>query len=298
MARSAGSCMTSRLPPMVTVWSSSHTKRCRRRSGAARRLPNCLTTPRGSPFNSPPFTHSSPAVLPRLPFDVGTTRRPEAQQVRLPVARRGQLASFVLKINEHALAWTDDERGRFRNEYFDPVKIPTVAHIPRAVKSIPIPRGIVDEVIDVLKRKIAVRVYEPSDAFVSVKVSSALRRRTAVEREDRHRERHEAPRDGQGTASPRRHALRRPSRSTSSQSSSTGRGRLVTVEREGHHRERHEAPRDGIHGKGVTLGKGCHLLYARPEGDGMLMSLQDAVSRVVCLLTGDSVFMLFFCRED
>jgi hypothetical protein len=75
-----------------------------------------------------------------------------------------KLASFVLKTNECALAWTDDERGRFRDEYFNPVKIPTIAHIPWAVKNNPIPRGIVDEVIEVLKRKIAAGVYEPSDA--------------------------------------------------------------------------------------------------------------------------------------
>jgi hypothetical protein len=74
------------------------------------------------------------------------------------------LAQHVLKINEKALAWTEAERGRFRDEYFTPVKIPTVAHTPWVHKNIPIPTGILDHVIDLFKKKIAAGVYEPSDA--------------------------------------------------------------------------------------------------------------------------------------
>ena len=35
-----------------------------------------------------------------------------------------KLAAHILKVNEMALAWTEAERGRFRDEYFSPVKIP------------------------------------------------------------------------------------------------------------------------------------------------------------------------------
>ena len=75
-----------------------------------------------------------------------------------------RLAQHVLKINEHALAWTEAERGRFRDDYLAPVKIPTIAHTPWVHKNIPIPTGIMDEVIDLFKRKVAAGVYEPSDA--------------------------------------------------------------------------------------------------------------------------------------
>jgi len=74
-----------------------------------------------------------------------------------------RLAQHVLKINEGALAWTEAKRGRFHNEYFAPVKIPTIAHTPWVHKNIPIPMGIMDNVIDLLKQKIAADVYEPSD---------------------------------------------------------------------------------------------------------------------------------------
>ena len=75
-----------------------------------------------------------------------------------------RLAQHVLKTNEHALAWTEAERGRFRDDYLAPVKIPTIAHTPWVHKNIPIPTGIMDKVIDLFKRKVAAGVYEPSDA--------------------------------------------------------------------------------------------------------------------------------------
>ena len=75
-----------------------------------------------------------------------------------------KLAAHVLKVNESALAWTEAERGRFRDDYFTPVRIPTVVHTPWIHKNIPIPTGLLDKVIDMFKEKIAAGVYEPSDA--------------------------------------------------------------------------------------------------------------------------------------
>ncbi|TFY76788.1 hypothetical protein EWM64_g7225 [Hericium alpestre] len=62
------------------------------------------------------------------------------------------------------LAWCEAEKGRFCDEYFDPVVIPTVEHVPWAHKNIPIPNGIMDKVIELFKEKIAAGVYEPSDS--------------------------------------------------------------------------------------------------------------------------------------
>jgi hypothetical protein len=74
------------------------------------------------------------------------------------------LAQHVLKTNEHALTWTEAERGQFHDDYFAPVKILTIEHIPWAGRNIPIPTGILDQVINIFKQKIAAGVYEPSDA--------------------------------------------------------------------------------------------------------------------------------------
>ena len=69
-----------------------------------------------------------------------------------------KLAAHVLKINEKALAWTEVERGRFRDNYFSPVKIPTIAHTPWVHKNIPVPTGLLDKVIDIFKEKITAGV--------------------------------------------------------------------------------------------------------------------------------------------
>nr|GAT47248.1 predicted protein [Mycena chlorophos] len=66
----------------------------------------------------------------------------------------------VLRLNERALAFEDRERGTFRDEYFSPYKITTVPHVPWEYKNIPIPPGILEKVIDVLKLKIEAGVYE------------------------------------------------------------------------------------------------------------------------------------------
>ena len=68
----------------------------------------------------------------------------------------------VLVKNEGALAWEDAERGRFREDYFDPVVILTIEHEPWALKNIPIPHGLQKEVIKFIKEKIKNGTYELS----------------------------------------------------------------------------------------------------------------------------------------
>ena len=58
-----------------------------------------------------------------------------------------KLVIYVLKVNERAMAWTEAEKGCFRNEYFAPVKILVIEHVPWAHKNLPIPPGILEEVI-------------------------------------------------------------------------------------------------------------------------------------------------------
>src|SRR3954447_13484520 len=75
-----------------------------------------------------------------------------------------KLAHWVIREQEGALAWDETEKGRFREEYFDPIVIPTIEHIPWVHKNIPIPPGIYDEVIRIIRDKIASGVYEESNA--------------------------------------------------------------------------------------------------------------------------------------
>jgi len=75
-----------------------------------------------------------------------------------------KLLQHVLLLNKTGLAWTDEEQGRFSDDYFSPVKIPVIEHVPWAHKNIPIPYGILNDVIQIFKDKIAAGVYEPLDA--------------------------------------------------------------------------------------------------------------------------------------
>jgi len=67
-------------------------------------------------------------------------------------------------MNELALAWTEAKKGCFKDEYFDPVVIPTIEHIPWVHKNIPIPMGMLNKLINLFQEKIAAGVYEPSNA--------------------------------------------------------------------------------------------------------------------------------------
>jgi hypothetical protein len=68
-------------------------------------------------------------------------------------------------LNERVLAFEDNERGTLREDYFSPYIIPTVPHVLWEYKNILIPPGICNEVIKLLKDKIAAGVYEPSQSF-------------------------------------------------------------------------------------------------------------------------------------
>ena len=61
-----------------------------------------------------------------------------------------RLVLHVLQLNERTLAWDETEKGQFREDYFAPVIIPVVDHPAFTERSIPIPPGIVDEVVQIV----------------------------------------------------------------------------------------------------------------------------------------------------
>lgn len=75
-----------------------------------------------------------------------------------------KLIHHLIKSQELGLAWTEDEKGKFSDEYFEPITIPTIEHIPWVIRNIPIPPGIYRQVIDIIKAKISAGVYEPSSS--------------------------------------------------------------------------------------------------------------------------------------
>lgn len=79
-----------------------------------------------------------------------------------PEERR--LMHHFMMIQEAGFAWTEDEKGRFKDEYFPPVDMPVMEHVPWVLKNIPIPPGIFRKLIDTVKDKIASGAYEPSNS--------------------------------------------------------------------------------------------------------------------------------------
>ena len=75
-----------------------------------------------------------------------------------------KLAYEFIKLHENCFAWEESEKGVFSPEYFDPILIPTIEHVPWAHKNIPIAPGHYKEIIDIIKGKIESGIYEPSNS--------------------------------------------------------------------------------------------------------------------------------------
>ena len=75
-----------------------------------------------------------------------------------------KLFQQVLQLNQNTLVFEEDQRGTFREDYFSPYIIPTVPHEPWAFTNIPIPPGLREQVVDLLKEKVNAGVYEQSQS--------------------------------------------------------------------------------------------------------------------------------------
>ena len=71
-----------------------------------------------------------------------------------------KLFAQVMVLNEEALAFEETDRGTLREDYFSPYIMPTIPHTAWEEKNIPIPPGIRDKVIELLKHKMKAGVYE------------------------------------------------------------------------------------------------------------------------------------------
>jgi len=108
-------------------------------------------------------------ILPTSPpeFEPGERYTRERMEA-MPVNKDGflwpeevKLVHYLIREHEHTFAWNENEKGKFSDEYFDPVVIPTVEHIPWVLRNIPIPPEIYDKVVEVIKHKIRTGVFEP-----------------------------------------------------------------------------------------------------------------------------------------
>ena len=76
-----------------------------------------------------------------------------------------KLFAHVMKLNEATLAFDESERGNFCSDYFSPYIIPVLPHEPWEYHNIPIPPGIHECVIQLLREKITAGLYEPTQSL-------------------------------------------------------------------------------------------------------------------------------------
>ena len=74
-----------------------------------------------------------------------------------------ELLHHFMMLHHNGFAWTDEEGGWFKPEYFPPIDFPVIPHVPYIEKNIPIPPGIYNQLCGKIKRKIMAGVYEPSN---------------------------------------------------------------------------------------------------------------------------------------
>ena len=79
-----------------------------------------------------------------------------------------KLFAQVMSLNEAALAFEETGRGTLCEDYFSPYIMPTEKHTAWEEKNIPIPPGIKDKVIELLKHKMDAGVYEHCQSAYSV----------------------------------------------------------------------------------------------------------------------------------
>lgn len=110
------------------------------------------------PLNPPPFE-------PTTKFTLNRKEEMKINATNFMWDEEEKLALWVLTKQQDAIAWVPEERGSFDERYFDPIIIPTIKHVPWATKNIPIPLGNYEWIANILKEKVRVGVYEPSNSL-------------------------------------------------------------------------------------------------------------------------------------
>ncbi|MBW0540564.1 hypothetical protein O181_080279 [Austropuccinia psidii MF-1] len=72
------------------------------------------------------------------------------------------LLKTVILLREKAIAFCEEERGVLTHSYGKPYKIPVISHEPWKKKPIPIPKSILPQFIELVRKRIRPGLYEQS----------------------------------------------------------------------------------------------------------------------------------------
>jgi hypothetical protein len=68
-----------------------------------------------------------------------------------------------MMIHQDGFAWNETQKALFRKDFFPPVCMPITKHVPWVLQNMPIPPGIYNAVLNVVRKKIAAGVYKQSN---------------------------------------------------------------------------------------------------------------------------------------
>jgi hypothetical protein len=63
-----------------------------------------------------------------------------------------------MMIHQEGFAWKENQKGSFHKDFFPPVRMPITEHVPWVLKNMPIPPGIYNQVLNVVREKIAASI--------------------------------------------------------------------------------------------------------------------------------------------
>jgi hypothetical protein len=124
----------------------------------ARRFPsNPLQNLPTLPVRPPAFRPTNKVTMERM-NSLGI----DDNQDLLPEEKK--LLQYVIVRNERSIAFSENERGTFRRDYFSDYKMPVISHIPWQDRNMTLPQGYRDQIINLLKEKISAGVYEEAQS--------------------------------------------------------------------------------------------------------------------------------------
>jgi hypothetical protein len=118
----------------------------------------------GDPLEDIPVLPTHPNFIPGLRYTQEWHDKLQLNPDRFLWPEEEKLAHHLVREQEDSLSWIEEEKGEFRQDFFPPVCIPTVPHTPWVYKNIPIPPGLHNELVKIIREKIASGAYEPSNA--------------------------------------------------------------------------------------------------------------------------------------
>ena len=114
--------------------------------------------------NLPTLPTHPPEFVPTIKFTQERMDNLKIEENNEITPEERKLLKFILRTNERSIAFDENERGTFRQDYFSDYKIPYMEHEPWMEKNIPIPPGYRDEILRLLREKIQAGVYEPTQS--------------------------------------------------------------------------------------------------------------------------------------